>query len=247
MGLPSSASPPEEPRWIRTRPPDVAPSPHRQYSDFLTTTGDSVPGPRIGTQVFVRSPLERLPSHRDDWFPPCHREAWTRRTPPARRTPARIPLTLHLTTRIRSASEWLGDRLHWSPAPHSPVERGEALPEQGRRRAFPRLPLIDDGLPCRAHQCGQLRLAQAARATQRANLLSVVLGHIGPGQGRATIIWADHPPIVRPPKRPGGGGSRAGSEVAKGGPCVIGHWQPAVPGRRPQRFDVHADEPREHG
>ena len=82
MGLPSSASPPGEPRWIRTRPPDVAPSPHRQYSDFLTTTSDSVPGPRIGTQVLVGSPLERLPSHRD---------AWTRRTPPARRTPPGPP------------------------------------------------------------------------------------------------------------------------------------------------------------
>ncbi len=87
MVVPSSASPPGEPRWIRTRPPDVAPSLHRQYSDFLTTTSDSVPGPRIGTQVLVGSPLKRLPSYRDDWFPQCHREAWTRRTPPARRTP----------------------------------------------------------------------------------------------------------------------------------------------------------------
>ena len=91
MVLPSSASPPGEPRWIRTRPPDVAPSLHRQYSDFLTTTSDSVPGPRIGTQVLVGSPLERLPSHRDDWFPPCHREAWTRLPPPARQTPPGPP------------------------------------------------------------------------------------------------------------------------------------------------------------
>ena len=127
------------------------------------------------------------------------------------------------------------------------MERGDSLPEHGRRRAFPRLPLIDDGLPRRAHQRGQLRLAQAARATKRANLLSVVAWNAGPGQWRATIIWADHPPIVRPPKRPGRGGSRAGSEVAKGGPGVIGHRQPAVPRRRSQRLDVHADQQREHG
>ena len=81
MVVPSSASPPGEPRWIRTRPPDVAPSLHRHDRDFITTTSDSVPGPRIGTQVLVGSPRERLPSHRDDWFPPCHRDAWTRRTP----------------------------------------------------------------------------------------------------------------------------------------------------------------------
>ena len=33
-------------------------------------------------------------------------------------------------------------------------ERGESLPEQGRGRAFPRLPLIDNGFPRRAHQGG---------------------------------------------------------------------------------------------
>ncbi len=91
MVVPSSASPPGEPRWIRTRPPAVAPSLHRQYSDFITTTSDSVPVPRLGTQVLVGSPRERLPSHRDDWFPQCHREASTRRTPPARRTPPGPP------------------------------------------------------------------------------------------------------------------------------------------------------------
>ena len=68
-----------------------------------------------------------------------------------------------------------------------------------------------------------------------------------PGKGRATIGWADRPPIVRPPKHPGRSGSRAGPEAAKGRPCVIGHRQPPVSRRRPQRFDVHADEQREHG
>ncbi len=90
------------------------------------------------------------------------------------------------------------------------VERGDSLPEHGRRRAFPRFPLVDDGLVRRAHQCGQLRLAQPARATQRTNLQVVVVRHIGPRQWLATIGWANRPPIVRPPKRRGIGGSRAG-------------------------------------
>ena len=58
---------------------------------FITTTSDSVPVPRIGTQVLVGSPLERLPSHRDDWFPQFRRKAWIRLTPPARRTPPGQP------------------------------------------------------------------------------------------------------------------------------------------------------------
>ena len=163
--------------------------------------------------------------------------------PDTRANPVDVPAHDPHSFRLRV----VGDRRHWSPAPSSPVECGDSLPEHGRRRAFPRLPLIDDGLPRCAHQRGQLRLAQAARATKRANLLSVVAWNAGPGQWRATIIWADHPPIVRPPKRPGRGGSRAGSEVVKGGPGVIGHRQPAVPHRRSQRLDVHADQQREHG
>ena len=47
----------------------------------------------------------------------------------------------------------------------TPVERSDSLPEQRRRRAFPRLPLVDDGFVRRAHQGSQLRLAQFARAT----------------------------------------------------------------------------------
>ena len=98
--------------------------------------------------------------------------------PDTRANPVDVPAHDPHSFRLRV----VGDRLHWSPAPHSPVERGDALPEHGRRRAFPRLPLIDNGLPRRAHQRGQLRLAQAARATKRANLLSVVAWNTGPGQ-----------------------------------------------------------------
>ena len=87
MVVSSFVSPPGQSSWTRTRPPDVAPSLPRHYSDFLTTTSDSAPVPRIGTQVLVGSPLERLPSHRDDWFPQFRRKTRIRLTPPARRTP----------------------------------------------------------------------------------------------------------------------------------------------------------------
>ena len=70
--------------------------------------------------------------------------------------------------------------------------------------------LIDHGFPLCAHQRGQLLLAQSARATHRANLRVVVAWNAGPCQWRATIIWADRPPIVRLLKRPGRGGRRAG-------------------------------------
>ena len=116
----------------------------------------------------------------------------------------------------------------------TPVEHGDSLPEQRRRRAFPRLPLVDHGFPRRTHQGGQLRLAQSARATNCQNLRVVVAWNAGPGQGHATIIWADRPPIVRPPKRPGIGGRRASPEAAKGRPGVIGHRQPTISCRRPQ-------------
>ena len=141
----------------------------------------------------------------------------------------------------------VGDRLHWSPAPHSPVERGDSLPEDGRWAAFTCLPLVDDGLPRRAHQRGQLPLAQPACVTERANLLVVVVGHTGPRQWRTTVHWLHRSSIIRPSKRSGGGGRRAGPKAAKGRPRVIGHRQPPVSRRRPQRFDMHADEQRELG
>ena len=141
--------------------------------------------------------------------------------------PVRLSCTSH------SEATPVGDSLHSSP-------------EDGRWATFTCLPLVDNGFVRRTHQGGQLRLAQPACATNRANLLSVVVGHNGPGQWCATIDWANRPPIVRPPKRPGRGRSRAGPEAAKGRPRVIGHRQPAVSRRRPQRFDVHTDEQREH-
>ena len=54
-------------------------------------------------------------------------------------------------------------------------------------------------------------------------------------------------PIVGVAELRSGRESRASPEASKGRPGVIGHRQPPVPRRRPQRLDVHADEQREHG
>ena len=103
--------------------------------------------------------------------------------PDTRANPVDVPAHDPHSFRLRV----VGDRRHWSPAPSSPVECGDSLPEHGRRRAFPRLPLIDDGLPRCAHQRGQLPLAQSARATKRANLRVVVAWNAGPCQWRTTV------------------------------------------------------------
>ena len=81
---------------------------------------------------------------------------------------------------------------------------------------------------------GSIRARDAPRESARRSRLNA-----GPRQWRATIIWPDRPPIVRLPKRSGRGGSRTCSEPSKGRPGVMGHRQPPVPRRRPQRLDVH--------
>ena len=182
--------------------------------------------------------IPRIPIGRDVPVHKAHEPV-----PDTRANPVDVPAHDPHSFRLRV----VGDRRHWSPAPSSPVECGDSLPEHGRRRAFPRLPLIDDGLPRCAHQCGQLPLAQSARATKRANLRVVVAWNAGPSQWRTTVHRLHRSTIVRPPKLRGSGGSCAGPKPAKGGPGVIGHRQPAVPRRRPQRLDVHPDEQREHG
>ena len=111
------------------------------------------------------------------------------------------------------------------------VECGDSLPEHGRRRAFPRLPLIDDGLPRCAHQRGQLPLAQSARATKRANLRVVVAWNAGPSQWRTTVHRLHRSAIIGAAKLRAGRVRCTRAEPAKGGPGVIGHRQPAVPRR----------------
>ena len=81
-------------------------------------------------------------------------------------------------------------------ADHRRKERGDSLPEQGRRRAFSRLPLIDDGFVRRAHQRGQLRLVQPVRATQRANPHIVVVWNVGPTRRRSSVHWPHLSAIV---------------------------------------------------
>ena len=132
-------------------------------------------------------------------------------------------------------------------ADHRRKERGDSLPEQGRRRAFSRLPLIDDGFVRRAHQPGQLRLVQPVRATQRANPHIVVVWNVGPTRRRSSVHWPHLSAIVGMAKFRGGRERGTRAEPAKGGPGVIGHRQPPIPRRRPQRLDVHADKQREHG
>ena len=64
------------------------------------------------------------------------------------------------------------------------AKRNDSLPEQRRRRAFPRFPLIDDGLAGGADQARQSRLADVEASAQRCELHVIVLGHGGPGQWR---------------------------------------------------------------
>ena len=93
----------------------------------------------------------------------------------------------------------------------------DPLPKHRRRTALPGFPLIDDSLSRGAHPGRELRLTQAEAPAHGLDADVVVDRHRRPGQGRTTIGWANRPPIVRLPKRPGGGGSRAGPEAAKGG------------------------------
>ena len=101
---------------------------------FITTTSDSVPVPRIGTQVLVGSPLERLPSHRDDWFPQFRRKAcqWQ-------------PKTAHLW-QPKTAHFW-GGRLGRSG--HSPGDARRAC-WAGRRERSDRSPGQHAPRSCRA-------------------------------------------------------------------------------------------------
>ena len=58
----------------------------------------------------------------------------------------------------------------------------DSLPEKRRWRAFPRLPLIDDGLTGGADQARESSLADVEVSAQRFELHVIVLGNGGPGQ-----------------------------------------------------------------
>ena len=68
----------------------------------------------------------------------------------------------------------------------------DPLPEKRRWRAFPRFPLIDDGLTGGADQAREFSLADVEVSAQRFELNVIVLGNGGPGQwhwrgGRAAL------------------------------------------------------------
>ena len=105
----------------------------------------------------------------------------------------------------------------------------DPLPKHRRGTALPCFPLIDDGLSRGTHPGREPRLTQAQTPAHGPDADVVVDRHRRPRERRTTIGWADCPPIVRLPKRPGRGGSRAGPEAAKGRPGIIGY------GRRPSR------------
>ena len=68
----------------------------------------------------------------------------------------------------------------------------DSLPEERRWRAFPRFPLIDDGLTGGSDHARESRLTDVETSAQRFELNVIVLGNGGPGQwhwrgGRAAL------------------------------------------------------------
>ena len=179
------------PGWSMASPPSMGSS-HRRREQRLTTSPSLLDADDIGA-----GPVYKV-----------HEPV-----PDTRANPVDVPAHDPHSFRLRV----VGDRRHWSPAPHSPVERGDSLPEHGRRRAFPRLPLIDDGLPRRAHQRGQLRLAQAARATKRANLHIVVAWHTRPPRRLSSVRRPHLSAIIGAAKLRAGRERCTRAEPAKGG------------------------------
>ena len=128
------------------------------------------------------------------------------------------------------------------------MERGDSLPEQaateyvsappiGRRRlCAPRPPAWPTALGS-IHARNEAR--ESAHRNRRAHWPTSMAGddRLGGPSAHSTpaeTLW---------PRR---GVARA-PEAAKGGPGVMGHRQPPVPRRCPQRLDVHADQQREYG
>ena len=62
------------------------------------------------------------------------------------------------------------------------AKRSDSLPEERRRRAFPRFPLIDDGLPGGADQARQSKLAEIEVSAECASIYSTIASR--------STIWA---------------------------------------------------------
>ena len=157
------------------------------------------------------------------------------------------PALLFDAGRLPGRAGRLAVRARFRSLRQPPVEHGDSLPEHRRWTALPRLPLVDDGFPRGTHERGQLRLAHPVRTTQRANLHIVVVRHAGPTRRLSPVCSPHLPSKVGMAELASRRQCRAAPEPSKGRLVVIGHRQPPVSGRRPQRLDVHADQQREHG
>ena len=104
----------------------------------------------------------------------------------------------------------------------------DPLPKHRRGTALPCFPLIDDGLPRGTHPGREPRLTQAQTPAHGPDADVVVDRHRRPGERRTTIGWANRPPIVRPPKRPGRGGRKV--RLMGRGPVSVGRVSQVISG-----------------
>ena len=123
--------------------------------------------------------------------------------------------------RIRTLSS-SGSSWDWVIADHG-LQFMDSLPEERRWRAFPRFPLIDDGLTGGADQARESSLADVEVSAQRFELNVIVLGNGGPGQwhwrgGRAALRAVVVPTKVQRVLQ-----CRPRAQAAEGRPRIIGH------------------------
>ena len=103
----------------------------------------------------------------------------------------------------------------------------DPLPEERRWRAFPRFPLIDDGLTGGADQARESSLADVEVSAQRFELHVIVLRNGGPGQwhwrgGRAALRAVVVPTKVQCVLQ-----CRPRVQAAEGRPRIIGNTESA--------------------
>ena len=82
--------------------------------------------------------------------------------------------------RIRKPSS-SGSSCDWVMADHG-FQLMDSLPEERRWRAFPRFPLINDGLTCGSDHARESRLTDVEASAQRPDLNIIALGNGSPGQ-----------------------------------------------------------------
>ena len=97
----------------------------------------------------------------------------------------------------------------------------DSLPEERRWRAFPRFPLIDDGLTGGADQARESSLADVEVSAQRFELHVIVLGNGGPGQWHWRGGWAALRAVVVPTKVQRVLQCRPRAQAAEGRPRIM--------------------------